>query len=211
MEENLRTENRATFATLAAAISFPYIWLGLYLFLTLLYGANFFGQGFGGGLVAGLLCLGLLNPLVPGLVSTFVARPIFLNLLGREIVSSSGCLVGLAGFALIGLATLYFLARDMTVAVVIFLAAPLVGGLLAFLISTAARSGFSLGHGRRPSAPTPPRISVSSRPSLPAPPNRPGLPGSSASTGSRLLPPRRNQPTGSSSPGRIPPPPRVRK
>jgi hypothetical protein len=181
MNDPVHTENRSTLATIAAAVSFPYIWLGLFLLLSLMYGGNFFGQDIGGSLVAALLCLGLLNPLAPGLVSSFVARPIFLNLLAREIVSAAGCLTGLAGFAVTGLGILYFLSRDIGIALLIFLAAPVVGGLLAFGVSVAVRGGFPARSGGRRSSPAP-RIRVERPESrrLPGRPERPSLPGSSS-------------------------------
>lgn len=211
MDDSLRTENRGTLATLAAAVSFPYIWLGLYLLLALMYGVNFFGQGLSGGLVAGLLCLGLLNPIVPGLISTFIARPIFLNLLGREIVSTSGCLIGLMVFVLIGLGTLFFIARDLTIAILVFFAAPVAGGALAFVVSAAGRGGLSLPLGRASGRAPSIKVTRPERPTITGRPNRPTLPGASQSTGSRLPLPRRGEQTGSTSKGRIPPPPRAKR
>jgi len=203
MDEHVRSETRTTLSTLAAFISFPYIWLGLFLLLSLMYGGNFFGQGLGGDLVAALLCLGLLNPIVPGLVSTFVARPIFLNLLGRELISTAGCLTGLVGFVLTGLGVLYFLGRDLQTALVIFLIAPVVGGLLAAVISVAGRSGLSSAlSGRR----TPPPQTGVRKPEqrlLPGRTERPSLPGSRPS---RLPTPRRSERTEKRRSGRVPPP-----
>jgi len=193
MDDQLRSENRSTLATLAAAISFPYIWLGLFLLLSLMYGADFFGRGFEGGLVAGLLCLGLLNPIVPGLVSSFVARPIFFNLLGRELVSSAGCLVGLGGLFLTGLSVLYFLTRDLEMALILFLAAPLVGGLLATVISLAGRGGLSLPSRRRAVPPTSWQVRKPERRVLPGKRERPALPPSSSSRLSRPSSPRRSE------------------
>ncbi|HDQ71852.1 MAG TPA: hypothetical protein ENN19_07115 [Chloroflexi bacterium] len=206
MSDPVHAENRSTLATIAAFISFPYIWLGLFLLLSLMYGGNFFGQDIGGSLVAALLCLGLLNPLLPGLVANFVARPIFLNLLAREIVSTAGCLTGLVGFVVTGLGVLYFLSRNLGVALLIFLSAPVVGGLLAFGVSIAGRGGFPvLSRGRRP--PSTPRIRVE-KPEprrLAGRSERPSLPDASSSS-SRLPAPRRSE----RPPSRRTPPPRRR-
>ena len=181
MDDHLHNENISTLVTISAFLSFPYIWLGLFLLLSLMYGGNFFGTEWSGSLVAGLLCLGLLNPVVPGMVSNFIVRPLLLNLLGREIISSAGCLIGLGGFLLTGLGTLYFLSRDLTTAAVIFLAAPAVGSILAIATRVWERNST-------------PRSRKSSRPSIEVrrPPSR-SLPSSSRER-SRSLADRSNQP-----------------
>jgi len=188
MSEQLSAENQATLATIAAAISFPYIWGGLFLLLYLLFGVNFFGEGLGGGLVAALLCIGLANPLVPGAVATFVARPIYRNLLARQIMTAPGCLVGLIGFALTALSMLFFLARDFQLALVLFAAAPIVGAALAGGLSLLGRSNLRLGRGRRAAPPVSggraplPRVPEGRKPPPLPRPSRPP---------SRLPPPRR--------------------
>lgn len=141
MDEQLRSENRTQLAAIAAFVAFPYIWLGLFLLLSLMFGANFFGQGFGGGVVTMLLCLGLLNPLVPGAIANYVARPIFSNLLGREVVNASGCIAGLTGVVAMGLGILFFLARELNTSLIIFLLTPVVGGILAAVVTFLGRSG----------------------------------------------------------------------
>jgi len=203
MDERLRSETQATLSTLAAIVSFPYIWLGLFLLLSLMYGGNFFGQGLGGDLVAALLCLGLLNPLVPGLVSNFIARPIFLHLLGRELISTAGCLTGLAGLILTGLGVLYFLARDLMMTLVLFLAAPMVGGLLAVVVSAIGRGGFIAVPSRYRKSPPRPEIGKPERHRLPGKTERPSLPGSRSS---RLPAPRRSERTATGPRNRVPPP-----
>lgn len=211
MDEPQKTENRGALATLAAAISFPYIWLGLYLILALMYGTNFLGRGLGGGLIASLMCLALLNPVVPGVLSTLVARPIFSNILAREIVTGSGCLVGLGAVVLVGLVSVYFLSRNLTVALLVFLAAPVVSGGFALIATGISRSGRGARPHVRAEPSGPIRITKPDRPSLPGRSDHPSLPGSSTGTGSRLPPPRRTETPNTASKGRIPPPPRVRK
>lgn len=191
MDEQLSTENRSTLATVAAFLSFPYIWIGLFLLLNWLYGGNFFGQGWGGDVVAALLCLGLLNPLAPGLISNFIARPAFLNLLARQIVSGMGCVVGLIGFVLSWVAVLYFVGRDFQLATWIFLAAPLVGGVLTFAVTAAGRGGgFSSSRGTSKSGRPPVRIKEPSPRELPNHPERRALP---ESRNERLPSPRRSR------------------
>ena len=109
MDEHLPSENRGVLSTIAVAISFSYIWMGMFLLLSLMYGIDFFGRGFSGGLVAGLLCIGLLNPIVPGMLASFVARPIFSNLLGCQYIF---CITGLVSVVMRGLALLFSLTRD---------------------------------------------------------------------------------------------------
>lgn len=186
MNQQLDTENRSMLANMATAISFPYIWIGLFLIFFILYGADFFGAGIGGSLVSVLICLGLLNPLVPGLVSGFVARPLFLNLLGREIVTGKGCLAGLATVVAGMAAMLFFLTRDPNTSLIIFAVAPLLGSLLAASISLLSRRGPSGSGGRRP--PGPGRVGRQSRGSeLPGGHRPPSLPPPSST--SRPVPP----------------------
>lgn len=204
MGEQIQSENRSALAAVSASISFPYIWLGLFLLLSLLYGGNFFGQNWEGDLVAGLLCLGLLNPIVPGLVANFIARPIFLNLLGRELISTAGCLIGLVGFALTGLGVLYFLGRDLRIALIVFLAAPVVGVSLCIAITTIQR-------GRFPSASSRSRYSPSTQIRGPrrgqrSLPRRTERPVPTRSQSRRLPTPRRSDRTKRQSNKRVPPP-----
>lgn len=208
MDEHLRSENRGILSTVSAAISFPYIWMGLFLLLSLMYGVDFFGEGFGGGLVAGLLCLGLLNPFVPGLISSFVVKPIISNLLGREAVTASGCVTGLVSVAVMGLAILFFITRDPQVALIIFMAAPVVGGILAIIITIAGRGNFSLPR-RGGIPPTSPRITTSHKPALPErTKTRPALPNPRGNK-RRLPSPRRpSNPNKRKRPPRRMPPPR---
>ena len=192
MDEHLRSENRSILSTIAAAIAFPYIWMGLFLLLSLMYGANFFGQGFSGGLVAGLLCIGLLNPIVPGMLSSFVARPIFSNLLGRELISQAGCITGLVSVVVMGLTLLFYLTRDLEAALNIFLATPVVGGILAMIVTFLGRGNLPSLRRGRPTSPSSPRISRPSKPALPGKTGSQSRPGSARpSDGRRLPPPRR--------------------
>ena len=205
MNDPISAENRSTFATLTAFIAFPYIWLGLFLLLSLMYGGNFFGQDFGGSLVAALLCLGLLNPFVPGLISNFIVRPILLNLLVREIVSTAGCLTGLVGFVITGLVMLYFLGREPGIALAIFAAAPVIGALLAAAVSFLGRGGIPIRTGNggttrgpqvRVEKPKPRSLPERSTPPRLSPPSK---------TPSRIPAPRRRERTKPSS-RRVPPP-----
>jgi hypothetical protein len=158
-------------------LTFPYIWLGLILLLVSMYGINFFGQSISGDLVALGTCCALASPLIPGLVSNFAARPLFLNLIMRDVFSGSGCLLGLLGFVLTWLSVLFFVTRSFQTAVVLFALAPVLGLGLAFIITTIGRSG-----GGRRSAATGGRSIISKPPSQ----DRQLLGGS---TGRKQLPP----------------------
>ncbi|MCA9872583.1 MAG: hypothetical protein KC441_02985 [Anaerolineales bacterium] len=214
MDEHLRSENRTLLSTIAAFIIFPYIWIGLFLMLSLMFGANFFGRGFGGGIVAGLLCIGLLNPLVPGAIANYVARPIFSNLLGREMVAPPGCIAGLIGVVAMGLGILFFLARDLNTSLIFFLLTPIVGAALAAAVTFFGRGG---GVARRGSAPL---VSRSDQPSLPDPENRRRLPegrraerpsfAAGRTSQPRIAPPPNRNSSRRNDGKRPPPPPRRR-
>lgn len=214
MDDYQRRENLAGLSKIAASVMFPYIWLGLFLILSLMYQANFFGQGFGGGLVAVLLCIGFLNPLVPGAISNYVVRPIFVNLLTKETISSSGCITGLVGVVVMGLGILFFLARDLNTSLIFFFLTPVVGGVLAVVATLLGRGG---GGASRSSAPTivkrdPPQLTDSgSRSRLPEGrrAERPSL-SSGSSSQPRIAPPPRRDNSRRDDGKRPPPPPRRR-
>ncbi len=142
MNQQLESENRSALATIASYIAFPYIWLGLFVLLAALYGAGFFGQTLGSMLVLVLLFLVFLLPIVPATLTKFVVKPIVSNLLGREVVSMPGCLAGLASVVLAGVGVIYFLSRGvLETAGWLFLAAPVVGGLLTAGLTLVNRGG----------------------------------------------------------------------
>ena len=181
MSSPLDHENRSTYANIATALSFPYIWVGLFLLFYQLVGFNFFGRGLNGGLVSVVLCFGLLNPAVPGALANYVAKPLFNNLLGREIITAKGCLSGIVVAGLGFVLLLFFLARDLQTALIIFVAAPVVGGVLALLISFLANSssggGTALGRrtGGGSSWPGPSRSGPRALPSGPSSRPKPGV------------------------------------
>lgn len=178
MSSPLDHENRSTYANIATALAFPYIWIGLFLLLYQLFGFNFFGRGLNGDLVSVVLCFGLLNPAVPGALANYVAKPLFNNLLGREIITTKGCLSGIVTAALGFVLILFFLARDLQTALIIFVAAPVVGGVLALLVSFLANSS-SRGGGPRTgggsSRPGPSHLGARALPPGPSSRPKPGV------------------------------------
>lgn len=190
MSHQLREENIITLASVSAAFSFPYIWGGMILLLAWLYNVEFFGPGMGGTLVAALLCLGLANPIVPGFISSMAVRPMFRNLLGMEIITAPGCVVGLAGFAIVALSVLFFLGRDFELALSLFGVAPVAGSLLSAVISLFTRRGLPSLSRRRPLSRVPARGSRD-HPRLPEPGGTSSIQPPTSRVPSRLTPPRR--------------------
>lgn len=84
----------------------------MFLLLSLMYSIDFFSRGFSGGLVAGLLCIGLLNPIMPSMLASFLARPIFSDLLGCEYIAQPFCITGLVSVVMRGLVLRFSLTRD---------------------------------------------------------------------------------------------------
>ena len=205
MSQQLREENLGTLATISAGLSFPYIWGAMLLLLSWLYRSGFFGADLGGSLVAALLCLGLANPIVPGVISSMAIRPLFRNILGREIVPAPGCIAGLIVFAVTALSVLFFLARNFTVAAILFAVAPIAGLIVTALVTLVARGGLPSLPTRRGSRP--PRVQVSvPRRELPDSTGRLPLRQPRRREPSRLPPPRRTEQ--GEHPTRPPPPPR---
>jgi hypothetical protein len=154
MSDQLRSENRGTLVGIASLIAFPYLWLGLFVFLAWLYHIGFFGRGLGSIIILGLLGLLSLIPAVPLALTKFLVRPLFSNLLGREVITVPGCVTGLVSVVSAGFAAIYFLSRGtFGTAGLLLLAAPLIGGLLAGGVSLIARGGGVRLPGRRRSAP----------------------------------------------------------
>lgn len=137
---HLRSHNEDLLATLTAGLLFVYVWLGLFVLLYFMYQSGFFGYSLGGMLVTGLICLFFITPIVPGLISRFLVKPLFVNLLGREIITISGCISGIVLMLLCGLAMVFFLTRDLQTSWILFLTAPIAGGILASLVSLLGRS-----------------------------------------------------------------------
>lgn len=156
---NLNDINRTTLASVATFLTFPYIWLGLILLLIAMYGVNFFGRSISGDVVALVTCCALANPLIPGLVSNFAARPLFINLIMRDVFSGAGCLLGLLAFVGTWVSVLFFITRSLETAAILLALAPVIGLSLAFLITTISRPGSGLrstGMGRGPTISKPP-------------------------------------------------------
>jgi len=165
MSEQLQSENRNALAGIAATIAFPYLWLGLFVFLGWLYHVGFFGRDWGSIIVPALLCLVLLTPVVPAALSRFVVRPLFSNLLGREIIAASGCITGLVSVVAAGFATLHFLSRGMfDVAAGLLSAAPIVGALLAGGVTLLSRGGILRGLSQRRNPAPPGNIQIEKPP-----------------------------------------------
>lgn len=219
MGDQLQSENRNMLAAIAAGISFPYVWLGLFVFLYWLYRIGFFGYDLGSIILPALICLGLLSPAVPAALTRFVIKPLFSNLLGREVISAPGCISGLVTAVIAGFVSLYLLSRgSFQTAGLFLLLGPLVGAILAGGISLIFRGGgIRLGSRRRssPSTGRPP----SSRPQLPGggrtPPSlpsqdRPALPSRPPSPPTRRPTSRRSKSRPSAPPSRPKPPSRRR-
>jgi hypothetical protein len=205
MSDHLQDANRDMLSSISSFIAFPYIWLGSFVILGLLYRIGFFGRGLGSIVMTGLLGLLLLLPVVPGTMARFVVKPVVHNLLGREIVSSTGCLTGLASVVLAGLAIIFFLSRGgFSTAGWIFLVAPLVGGLLTIGLSLIGRGGgIRLSTGHR-SAPPSVRVEKPTSKSLSDRSQHPSLPPRSKPRSSSRR--SNGQKSSSSRRGRTPPP-----
>lgn len=196
---NLNDINRSTLASVATFLTFPYLWMGLIMALIAMYGINFFGRTISGDLVALVMCCAFANPFVPGLVSNFAVRPLFLNLIMRDVFSGSGCLLGLVGFVLTWVSVVFFVTRNFQTAVILFALAPVIGLGLAFAITTLGRSGggrLSGPSGGRPMINRPPDRT---RQLPPGPSNRKQLPSGSESNrntgapGGRVPRPRKRE------------------
>lgn len=223
MNDQLRSENRSTLASIAATIAFPYLWLGSFIFLGWLYKIGFFGHSWGSWIVMGLLGLALITPATPLALTRFIARPLFSNLLGHDIVTHAGCVSGLISVVGAAIVAIYFLSRGVFgTAGVLMLAAPVVGTLLTGGVTLLSRGGgLRLFSPKRTSgAPRRPEISVTEagaprtlpgarKPPMLSVPERPALPTSSARPTRAPTPRRRpERPSRSAPPSRRPPPPR---
>ncbi|HQE91269.1 MAG TPA: hypothetical protein PLH19_00150 [Anaerolineae bacterium] len=191
MNDPLQSENRSALAGIASTITFPYLWFSLFVGLWWLYRIGFFGRDWGSILMLVVLGLVCLIPAVPLALTRFVLRPLFSNLLAREVISHAGCVTGLVSIVLAGFAAIYGLSRGAFETTLLFLlAVPVVGVLLAGGVSLVQRSGFRSPVSRRRSAPAAPpvekpaptalpgarkpsMISVEDRPALPPASSRP--------------------------------------
>lgn len=141
MRDHLRSTNENLLATVSSGFLFVYVWIGLFLLLWAMYNAGFFGYNLAGTLITALLCLFLVTPIVPGLITRFVIHPMFLNLLGQGIISMGGCLTAVIAMLGTGVALIYYLSRDLQIAWFLFLGAPLLAAILAGVISLISRRG----------------------------------------------------------------------
>lgn len=218
MSEQFEQENKDALATISAYITFPYIWIGLFVGVAALYRVGFFGANLGSLIVPGLLCLVLLSPAIPFALVRMVIKPSFGTLLGRQVISAPGCMVGISSIVIAFFAILYFISRGVfDTAGILFLAAPLGGALLAGVLSLLGRigGGGALLPAKRRHAPsgnaTPISIEKPAPRSLPGSRKPPSLP--SAPQKPQSLPSSNRQSRPSSSPSsssRRPPPPRRR-
>ncbi len=202
----VQSDNWSTLAKIVATLSLPYICIGLSLFFSLMYSINFFGVGLAGCLVAGLFLLILFT--LTSAIANNIIRPVLLNLLAQGIISMPGCLIGLLGFFVTALSVVFFLSRDPLIAGLLFLAAPVVGGGVAFLISAGGRMR-SLP--RLSGRSTTPSIRVEKPKTLPGGTKRASLPPrSSPSQSTRSPTSRRNTKPTKRQPPRSSRPPRRR-
>ncbi|MBN2003164.1 MAG: hypothetical protein JXA21_07380 [Anaerolineae bacterium] len=226
MNESLQSENRGALAGIASTITFPYLWFSLFVLLWWLYKIGFFGRDWGGILMLVILGLVCLIPAVPLALTRWVVRPLFSNLLAREVIGQGGCVTGLVSIVLAGFAAIYLLSRGaFETTLLLLIAAPVVGGLLAGGVSLLQRGGFHLPASRGRSAPgapaitvekpastalpgvrKPPMLSASDRPALPTSQSRPSALPAPRRTADRpaMRAPGNNGPA----PRRAPPPPR---
>ncbi len=226
MSDQLQAENRSALAGIASTIAFPYLWFSLFVFLWWLYNIGFFGRNWVGILMMGLLGLVCLIPAVPLALTRFVVRPLFSNVLAREIISQAGCVTGLVSIVLAAFATVFVLSRGgFETALLLLVAAPVVGALLAGGISLVTRGGglrLSM-HSRAKSGPPaitvekptsralpgvrkPPMLSATDQPALPTAQSRSSTlptPRRSGDRSTLARPAERNSP-----PARRPAPPR---
>jgi hypothetical protein len=225
MSDQLHTENRSALVGIASTIVFPYLWFSLFVLLWWLYNIGFFGRDWGGILMMVILGLVCLIPAVPLALTRFVVRPVFSNLLAHEIISHAGCVTGLVSIILAGFVTVYILSRGgFETALLLLLAAPVVGALLSGGVSLLTRGG-SLhlsGRGRAkpgppattvekpmssvlPGARKPPMVSATDQPALPTTQSRPSALPAPRRSGDRPTPSRPAE--HNSPPARRPAPP----
>lgn len=200
MSEQLQSENRSTLVGIAALMAFPYIWLGLFVLLYWLYYIGFFGRDLGSLIMLGVLGLLFLIPAIPFALTRFLVRPLFSNLLGREVITTPGCITGLVCVASAGVAAIYFLSRGVFETVgLLLLLAPVVGSVLAGGVSLITRGGgLSLPRGRT-KTPQGRRVEKLRSPRLPQPRRSPSL---SAEKRSSLPSPKKDVPSSSKPPRR---------
>jgi hypothetical protein len=136
-----RSTNQEQMATASSYFLFVYVWIGLFGLLYLMFKGGFFGFNLGGWLVTSMVCLFFATPVLPGLITRFVILPLFRNLLGREIISTSGCLTALATMVVSILGILFYLPRNLRVSLYFFLGAPIIAALLSGLITYLGRIG----------------------------------------------------------------------
>lgn len=203
-------QNYGCMSQIWAGMTFPYIWGGLLGMLYLLYNAHFFGESWVSYLVAALSCLFMVLPAAPAMVTKLVVQPLYHNLLAREIISTKAGLAGILSFFATYMAVIFFIGRDLTVAGWLFLAAPVVGFVIAGLVTLAERiTRFPPSGGGRggagdprigPPKPTDALPPGEKRPGLPLPKpvERPALPTPGSRRPESLprsLPPARPRPT----------------
>jgi len=226
MNDPLQSENRSALAGIASTITFPYLWFSLFVGLWWLYQIGFFGRDWGGILMMAVLGLICLIPAVPAALTRFVVRPVFSNLLAREIISHAGCVTGVVSITLAGFAAIYLLSRgEFEPTLLLLFAAPVVGALLAGGVTLVTRGGglrlplsrrrstpgapaITVGKPASPALPgarKPPMISAEDRPALPLAPSRPAALPAPRRSADR---PAVSSSSSNASSSRRPPPPR---
>lgn len=203
MSDQLERTNRESLATISAYATIPYLWIALLVGLYLLVSGRVL-VGVPGIAIAAIICLGIFTGMVPFFLVKNAIQPFFLNLLGRDLVPTSGCMGGLAGFFLACFSILFFVGRDLQLASILFLSAPLIGVLVALFVTLLVRGG--LFSTRRPSGPGQVRVEKPKRPALPPPKQQTEI-SQPPKPGGQLADPL-NKSGRPARPGRVPPPKR---
>lgn len=115
--------------TIHILIALAYCW---YLILN----TGFFGAGLGGWVIA-LLVLGLMLSLVAAFLQV-VLRMVIQNILGNQMISGPGCIVGITFFIGEGIYVIWALSRDLQSALWVFLVAPLPALIFALVFTFLA-------------------------------------------------------------------------
>lgn len=200
MSDQLDRTNRDSLATISAYVTLPYLWIALFVGLYLLLKSRVL-IGLPGIAVGGVIFLGILTGVVPFFMVRNGIQPFFLNLLGRDMVPVSGCMSGLAAFFLVCFSVLFFIGRDLQLAGILFLGAPLFAALVTFVVTLLFRGGTF--RSRRSTRPPHVKVEEPQRPALPPPPQH-GEIGPSPKPGGQMTGSQRSDPAARS--GRTPPP-----
>lgn len=128
-------QNKETLSSISAGLSTFHIWLAMAYGWFIVLNSGFFGTGWGGWLIAGLVLILLLNPGTAIAIARLVLRPLIHNALAHHLVSDLGCLSGIVLFLCIGAYMVWALTRDLTSAIWAFLLAPPSALIFALIVT----------------------------------------------------------------------------